>query len=813
MTAAQRQQWGLAALGALALAYGSVPVRAAPASFDAQVDALVARMSLEHKVAQLIQPDISTITPDDMRAYRFGSFLNGANSGPGGDLRAKPAAWLALADAMWAASAAPLANGEPAIPTLWATDAVHGHGHLGAATIFPHNVGLGATRDAGLVRRIGAVAASEIAATGIDWTFAPTLAVVGDVRWGRSYESFGSDPALVSTLGAAMVEGLQGEKGTAQFLDQAHVIATMKHFLGDGGTGGKDEGDTRGDIATLIATHGAPYRAAIAAGGQTVMASFSSINGEKMHGNRALLTGLLRDDMGFDGLVVGDWNAQGQLPGCTNADCPKAVNAGLDIYMVPDDWRALYAALLREVRDGTVPMARLDTAVRRILRVKAHYGLFDKPRPSARALAGNWGLIGAPDHRALAREAVARSLVLLGNTGVLPLRASAHILVAGRAADSVARQAGGWSINWQGGADFPNSDFPGATSIYAGIAAAAHAGGGSAVLSPDGSYADRPDVAVVVFGEKPYAEYAGDIPDLALRDEEGLGLLRKFRAAHIPTVAVLLSGRPLWTGREMAEADAFVAAWLPGSEGEGVADVLVGDAAGHPRRDFSGRLPFAWPATCAPGGAALFAVGEGGSYAAPPARRAAAQDCAALAPARKGVTVLFDRFLAQGANASATDATGSRDLPRLTGASTDRSIEAAAFDSATQEDARRVVWHRAATLGLQWPASAAVPANGVVHMTVRLATAPQARVALSGDCPGCTQAVDLAPLLRDRAGKGWAAIDVPLACLGGTRPGGIRLRADAPLTLEFREISVVAPEGGHAAENTACPSAPAGTGQ
>lgn len=794
---ASRNLTRLAAVSALGLATAApLPAAAQSAQSDraiaAQVDAVLSRMTLPHKIAQLIEPDISTITPEDMRTYRFGSFLNGANSGPGGDLRAKPEKWLALADAMWAASSAPLPDGEPAVPTLWATDAVHGHGHLGGATIFPHNIGLGAAGDAALVRRIGAAVASEIAVTGIDWTFAPTLAVVGDVRWGRSYESFGSDPASVARLGAAMVEGLQGEKGTAGFLDQHHVLATMKHFLGDGGTGGKDEGDTRGDLATLIATHAPPYRAAIAADGQTVMASFSSVNGEKMHGNKALLTGLLRDQLGFGGLVVGDWNAQGQLPGCTNRDCPQALNAGLDIYMVPEDWRGLIDSLRREVSDGTIPMARVDEAVRRVLTVKARYGLFAKPRPSARALAGQWSLLGSAEHRDLAREAVARSLVLLRNAGVLPIRASANILVAGSAADSVARQSGGWTINWQGGADFPNSDFPGATSIYAGIAAAARAGGGSAVLSRDGSYGRRPDVAVVVYGEKPYAEYAGDIPDLALRDDEGLRLLRHFRAEHIPTVAVLLSGRPLWAAREMAEADAFVAAWLPGSEGEGLADVLIGDAAGHPRRDFTGRLPFAWPASCASGGASLFAVGEGGSYARPPQNRAGTIECATFAPTHPGTATLFDRFLAAGANASATDSTGSRDLPRFTGASTDRSLEVVAFDAATQEDARRVVWHRPATLGLQFAPAALPPAGGVLHLDVRLAAAPRAPLVLSADCAGCTASVDLAPTLSALAGKGWATLDVPLACLAPGGPGAVRLRSAAPLELEVRQIAAIA---------------------
>ena len=411
----------------------SVPV----ASESATIDGLLARMSLERKVAQLIMPDIASVTPVDMRAYRFGTILNGGNSGPGGNDKAPPAEWLALADAFWDASVAPLPGGEPAIPVLWATDAVHGHSNLGEATIYPHNIGLGATRDPALIERIGAATAAEIAVTGIDWTFAPTLAVATDDRWGRTYESYSQDPALVAILGEAMIRGLQGNPGTPGFLDDRHVLATAKHFFADGGTGGKDRGDARGGLAELKSIHAAPYKPAIAAGVQTAMASFSSVNGEKMHGSRTFLTEYLRGELGFDGVVVGDWNGHGELAGCTNADCPRALLAGLDIYMVPEDWKALHARLVAQVRDGTIPASRLDQAVRRILLLKQRYGLFAKPRPSARALAGNWQVLGSPEHRALAREAVRKSLVLLKNDGVLPLKASAKVLVAGADRKSV----------------------------------------------------------------------------------------------------------------------------------------------------------------------------------------------------------------------------------------------------------------------------------------------------------------------------------------------------------------------------------------
>ncbi|MBU0668700.1 MAG: glycoside hydrolase family 3 protein, partial [Alphaproteobacteria bacterium] len=314
----------------------------AQANEDQRVAGLLAHMSVERKVAQLIQPQINSFTAEDMRIYRFGSFLNGGNGGPYGDEYAPASEWLKLADEMWDASTAPLPGDEPVIPTIWGTDAVHGHTNVVGATIFPHNIGLGATGDAELVRRIGAATAVEIETTGIDWNFSPTVAVARDDRWGRTYESYSEQPELAATLGAALVEGLQGRRSSGQFLGRGHVISTAKHFFGDGGTDqGVDQGDVNGDIDELKAIHAAPYPALIDAGVQSVMASFNSINGSKMHGNEPMLTGVLRGEMGFEGVVVGDWNGHGQIAGCTVTDCPQALLAGLDIYMVPDDWKGL----------------------------------------------------------------------------------------------------------------------------------------------------------------------------------------------------------------------------------------------------------------------------------------------------------------------------------------------------------------------------------------------------------------------------------------------------------------------------------------
>ena len=790
------------ALGAPVLAHAEAkPVAAsaptvdpAPDASAARISALIAKMSVEHKVAQLVEPDIASITPDDMRRYRFGTILNGGNSGPGGDDKALAPAWLTLADAMYRAGTEPLPNGEPVIPPIWGTDAVHGHNNIPGATIFPHNVALGAAHDPALMQRIGAATAEEIAVTGIDWAFAPTIAVSTDTRWGRSYESYSENPDLVADMGVAMVKGLQGTLGTPEFLSQRHVLATIKHFFADGGTGGVDQGDTRGDLNTIIATHARAYGPAIAAGAQTVLASFSSINGEKMHGNKALLTGLLRDKMGFDGLLVGDWNAHGQVPGCSNTDCPKSLLAGLDVYMVPSDWRGLYDNLLRQVRDGTIPMARLDEAVGRVLRVKLRYGAFDKPAPAARELAGHWNVLGSSEHRAIAREAVAKSLVLLKNDGVLPIRASARILVAGAAADAVAQSAGGWTISWQGGGDLTNRDFPGATSIFTGIADAAKAAGGSATLSASGDYTQRPDVAIVVFGEQPYAEFVGDRPDFALHDEEGLGLLRKFKALHVPTVAVLLSGRPLWVNRELALADGFVAGWLPGTEGAGVADVLVGDAKGAARRDFTGKLGFHWPADCIEGSKALFAVSYGGTYAkgrvdTPPLP----QSCAAMQADVASVFEVFHRRLASGVLASVRVGADEVPLRGFIGQGPYGRLSVAGFDYAAQEDARQLTWKDAALLHLGWPADRMAPfagtASGEIVIRYAIDQAPQGAVSLRGDCADCAT-LDLVPTLRAAAGRGWQSAHIPLACIGGGGIGGVDLAVARPMAMRIATIEL-----------------------
>jgi len=726
------------------------------AAMEARITALMARMSLEQKVGQVVQGDIASITPDDVRRYHLGSVFNGGNSDPGGKYNAPAKDWLALADAFWDASTAPQGK-LPRIPAIWGIDAVHGHSNVVGATLFPHNIGLGAMRDPALMRRIGAATAIEMRVTGIDWTFAPTIAVVRDDRWGRTYEGFGETPEIATSYAGPLVEGLQGRIGDRDWLKGPHVVATAKHFLGDGGTrGGKDQGDAVMGETALRDLFSPPYYAALKAGVQSVMASFSGWNGAKMSGNASLLTGVLKDRMGFDGVVVGDWNSHGQVAGCTNVNCPAALKAGLDVYMAPDSWKGIWETTLAGVKAGTIPMARLDDAVRRVLRVKMRAGIFEVVKPSARPLAGRYELLSSPEHKAIARQAVAESLVLLKNTGVLPLKPGASILVAGDAADDVARQSGGWTLSWQGTGTTP-ADFPAATSIWRGLDAAVTAAGGRATLARDGRFEAKPDAAIVVFGEMPYAEFQGDLADVAFDDAaDNLAVMKRLKAQGVPVVAVFLSGRPLWVNPYLNAADAFVAAWLPGSEGAGVADVLFG------RREFRGKLPYSWPkrADQTPlnvgdaGYDPLFAYGFG----------LTTRDDGRLAPlseARDGASGDRNTLFARG------KATGGRRLllgpagQPLVANPGPELIGQRPADRAAQEDSVRLTWtgRAAATAAFVGaPVDLSREANGDVALVaeLRVDAAPTAPVTLNG--------VDVTARLRALAGR-WGQVAVPLRCL------------------------------------------------
>jgi len=665
-----------------------------PNADEARIDALVARMSLEEKIGQVVQADLCCVTPADVKQYHLGSILVGGNSGPGGNDFAPAQEWLKAADQFYDASV-DRAGGGAGIPIIWGIDAVHGNSNIIGATLFPHNVGLGAMHDAALIERIGQVTAKEIRVTGQEWTFAPTVTVPQDWRWGRAYEGYSSDPALVASYVGAMVRGLQGPADGRDLLNGPHVVASTKHFLADGGTkDGVDQGDAQISEEALRDIHGLPYGPAIENGVATVMVSFSSWQGRKMTGNKSLITDVLKNRMGFGGFVVSDWNAHGQVEGCTNDACPKALEAGLDMYMAPDTWKPVYADLLARAKAGTLPMARIDDAVRRILRVKMRLGLFEAGKPSSRPYSGQWNLLGAPEHRAIAREAVRKSLVLLKNQGVLPLKPGGRLLVAGEGADDIARQAGGWTLSWQG-TGLNNSQFPGATSLYAGLNQAVEAAGGSTQLSPDGSFSRKPDAAVVVFGEKPYAEFQGDRATLAL-DNDLAGpfeTMRKLKAQGIPVVAVMLTGRPLYVNQALNIADAFVVAWLPGSEGGGLADVLVGDRAGKPRFDFAGTLPAAWPRTPSMADGVLYSRGYGLTYSSPRA------PWAKLTEVDNGAAGDARTWFAAGRPASSwsllvedgTGAGGTTRIATVPAAAAAGAVQVTATDYRVQEGARRFV--------------------------------------------------------------------------------------------------------------------------
>jgi beta-glucosidase len=743
------------------------PVADDPA-MEARIERLLSAMSIEDKVGQLIQVDIANIEPEDLLAYKLGSVLNGGTSGPYGDDKAPAADWLRLADEFYEASMT-RDDGRPRVPVIWGTDAVHGNNNVPGATLFPHNIGLGATRDPDLVQRIGHATAIETSAAGQDWTFAPTVAVAQDDRWGRTYESYSEDPQVVRVMAAAMVEGLQGKAGTDQFLAPGYVVSSTKHFLADGGTDGRDQGDAAISERELIDIHFAGYEGAIEAGTQIVMASLSSGNGVKMTANRSLRTGVLKERMDFGGFVVSDWNAHGQVEGCTNESCPQALLAGVDMYMAPDTWKPIWEDLLAKAKAGEIPMSRIDEAVTRILRVKMRLGLFEAGKPSARALSGQWNLLGSPEHRALAREAVRESLVLLKNQGVLPLKPGGRLLVAGDGTDDIARQAGGWTLTWQGtGVD--NSHFPGATSLWEGLRAAVSAGGGTAQLSPDGSFTQRPDAAVVIFGEKPYAEFQGDRASLQLDPElaRPFETMRKLKEQGIPVVAVMITGRPLYVNPALNAADAFVVAWLPGSEGAGLADVLVGGPDGAPNFDFMGKLPTAWPRTANMADGVLYPFGYGLTYAS---ARSAWTDLPEAAGASAGDS---RTFLAAGAPASSwslhiADPRAPGSQTRLTtfpAEALDGRAKITAEDAAVQEGARRFRisgGDAAVTLGTFEPIDVSRETNGDVLLlfTLKMTDAPdRAGVAMRSGADTTAIANVQIP-----AGTEFVRYGIPLKCL------------------------------------------------
>jgi beta-glucosidase len=570
-----------------------VSVAAAPrtlSSYDGQVNELLAKMTIDEKIGQMTQAEQNALKDiNDIEKFHLGSLLCGGSSDPKTGNGVND--WTEMYDRFQAR----VMKTRLAIPILFGVDAVHGHSNVIGAVIFPHNIGLGCTRDPKLVEQAARVTAEEVRATGINWTFAPCVAVPRDERWGRTYEGFSESPDLVKTLGEAAVRGLQG----TDLSDPLRILACAKHFVGDGGTawgtstvqrpGGNhwflDQGDTRLSEEELKRIHMQGYVSAIKAGVGSIMPSYNSWNGQKCSGSKRLLTEILKQELGFEGFLISDYAAIDQLPGDYRSDIEQSINAGMDMVMVPTRYEEYFNTLKTLVSEGKVPMSRIDDAVRRILRVKVAMGLMDTKRsPLAdRSLQARFG---SPEHRQVARQCVRESIVLLKNEHKrLPLsKKSVRIHVAGRNADNIGNQCGGWTIDWQGKSGEVTT---GGTTILKAIQGAA-ARTTKVTFSEDGAGAAGADVGIVVVGETPYAEMQGDRDDLSLSDED-VAAIERVKAAGIPVVLVVISGRPLILDRLLDKCDAVVAAWLPGTEGEGVADVLFGDY--KP----TGKLSFSWP--------------------------------------------------------------------------------------------------------------------------------------------------------------------------------------------------------------------------
>ena len=579
---------GLACSALSPLGRASTPPRLS--SFDGQVLPLLKSLTLDQKIGQMTQPDqLFLANLDDIEKYFLGSILSGGDSDPksGNDLKS----WTDLIDSYMGRSV----RMTPRIPLIYGVDAVHGHNNVIGATVFPHNIGLGCARDAALVEQMGRITAHEIRATGINWAFAPCVAVPQDIRWGRTYEGYSENPDIVKVLGEAAVHGLQLDN----LSNPLAVAACSKHYVADGGTvfgtghhiGGPDspqtpldQGDSRINLATLRKIHLPGYLTTVQAGVATVMPSYSSWNGVHCSASKFLLTDLLKKEIGFEGFLISDYAAVQELPGDYQQQIATSINAGMDMVMVPEHYVEFITLLKKNVQDGKVPLTRIDDAVKRILRVKFALGLMDANRSQLadRSLQSSFG---SPEHRMVARELVRKSLVLLKNqSNVLPLKKNAeHIHVAGAAADDIGLQCGGWTITWQGS--------KGATTIGTTLLGAL-----KKVVSPstrvstsaDGTGAAGATVAIAVIGEQPYAETNGDRKDLNLSKED-VALVRNLRSAGVPTVAVVYSGRPIILDEILEHADAIVAAWLPGTEGDGVTDVLFGD------HKPTGKLSFTWP--------------------------------------------------------------------------------------------------------------------------------------------------------------------------------------------------------------------------
>lgn len=574
---------------------------------ERSIERLIAEMTVAEKIGQMTQVSNESIAPAEVADHFIGSVLSGGNGNPTPNT---PSAWVDMVGGFVDAAS----ETRLGVPLLYGVDAVHGHSNVGGATIFPHNIGLGAAGDEDLVERIGQATATEMLATGIQWAFAPTVAVPKDIRWGRTYEGYGDDPALVSALGAALIRGLQSSDNGRRV-----VLACAKHFVGDGATlwgtvappdgvdwwdawgdGWQiDQGDARISEEELRSVHLLPYVAAVKAGVMSVMASYNSWNGDKLHAHRGLLTGVLKEELGFRGFVVSDWMGIDQIDSSYETSVVTAINAGVDMVMVPDNYRRFIDVMIGAASTGLIPMHRIDDAVRRILAAKSSVGLFG-PQPEPPPLA----TVGSPEHRALAAEAVRRSTVLLKNDRALPIPSGiATIDVAGQAADDIGLQCGGWTVGWQGG----RGPITAGSTLLDGLRASTVR---NVEYHPTGRFSDRDraDLGIVCIAESPYAEGPGDCATPVASDEDR-AVFARMRDRNDKLILVIYSGRPLVIPDLIEQADAVVAAWLPGSEGASLAGLLAGI---HP---FEGRTSQPWPGSLANLGKAdatpLFTTGHG----------------------------------------------------------------------------------------------------------------------------------------------------------------------------------------------------------
>ncbi len=800
---------------------------------EKKVAHIVANMTLEQKVGQMTQAETKAITPEEVAQYYLGSVLSAGSSFPktttalpSGDKHSNAADWVNFGNKFY--DAALDAKMETKVPLLWGIDAVHGNNKVYGATIFPHNIALGATHEKILVQKIAASAGKAVRAAGVNWAFAPTVAVARDDRWGRTYESFSEDSAQVKEFAGAYVHGLQGD-----LKKDTNVVATIKHFIGDGCTDqGQDQGNCIINRTDMINIHGQGYYSGLAAGAQTVMASFSSWNDVAnntnygvMHGSTELLTNVLKNKMGFDGFVVSDFDGIEKIPGCAKDSCPEAINAGIDMIMVPNDWKSFIVNTIKQVKRGEISMSRIDDAVTRIIRVKMRAGLFDK-KSTALTFSGTQEAL---QNRKLAREAVRKSLVLLKNDrNILPLSPHQKILIVGKNADNIGNQTGGWSLSWQG-ADNKNSDFPNADSIATGIISIV--GKENVVTSVNAKDIDvsQFDAVIAIIGEKPYAEGQGDIaPSGTLRHTErypeDLKVLQAVANKGKPVITVFLSGRPLYVNDLLNLSNSFVAAWLPGTEGKGISDVIFRKENGHVNYDFSGTLSFSWPReTCQTSlnigdknYNPLFPLNFGLKYSD---KKVLGKLPETYPEGGCSVTKSYPVFT-RGDRASFPLRISNRDQqavlpPDLEIVMNIDGIKVETTQIKTQEDARLVTWSGAGTFSAHSDTARTIPINavknGVLKFDIIVINAPKAKVFVSMDCEdSCNKTIDISKTLGAFVGKKRQSISIPLSCFLNQNTEiqkvytPFRISTENSLSAAFANIEIIGNEASNP-ESLRCP--------